>query len=43
MVWKTPHQKTTVTESIEGPDGKIYALFREGAKYILNQHLKVVN
>ena len=27
--------KTTVTESIEGPDGKIYAIIREGAKYYI--------
>jgi hypothetical protein len=32
-------KKTPVTESIEGPDGKIYAIIREGAKY----HIKTTS
>ena len=31
--------KTPVTESIEGPDGKIYAIIREGSKY----HIKTTS
>lgn len=33
-------KKTPVTESIEGPDGKIYAIIREGAKFYIKSAAK---
>ena len=33
-------KKTPITESIEGPDGKVYAIIREGAKFYIKSAAK---